>query len=65
MILKQLVKIMEVIKMNEIIKQELKQNCIIQTLDNGLRKIIPYLVDNNGKEYAELFPNKLAKEDTK
>jgi len=51
--------------MNEIIKQELKPNCIIQTLDSGLKKIVPYLTDSSGKEYVELFPNKLAKEDTK
>lgn len=40
-----------------IIQQLLLEDGILQTLQDGTQRVIRYLVDENGEEYAELFPN--------
>lgn len=41
----------------KIISQELKEGYILQVLENGDQIKVLYNVDENGEEYAELFPD--------
>ena len=40
-----------------ILYQELKEDGVLTTYSNGHTEILPYLIDENGEEYVEMFPN--------
>ncbi|MGS7950851.1 hypothetical protein [Klebsiella pneumoniae] len=41
----------------KIVQQELKEYGILTTYSNGHVEMLPYLIDENGDEYVEMFPN--------
>ena len=41
----------------KIVQQELKEDGILTTYSNGHVEMLPYLIDENGDEYVEMFPN--------
>jgi len=41
----------------KIVEQKLLKGGILTTYENGEIDMLPYKVDENGDEYAELFPN--------
>ena len=41
----------------KIVQQELKEDGILTTYSNGHVEMLPYLIDENGEEYVEMFPN--------
>lgn len=40
-----------------IILQELMEDGILTTYSNGHVEMLPYLIDENGEGYVEMFPN--------
>lgn len=41
----------------KIVLQELKEEGVLTTYSNGYVEMLPYLIDENGEEYVEMFPN--------
>ncbi|QGZ00714.1 hypothetical protein A1p_00013 [Klebsiella phage VLCpiA1p] len=41
----------------KIVLQELKEEGVLTTYSNGHVEMLPYLIDENGEEYVEMFPN--------
>ncbi|HBW4723310.1 TPA: hypothetical protein MNL24_002490 [Klebsiella pneumoniae] len=41
----------------KIVLQELKEDGVLTTYSNGHVEMLPYLIDENGEEYVEMFPN--------
>lgn len=41
----------------KIVLQELKEEEVLTTYSNGHVEMLPYLIDENGEEYVEMFPN--------
>lgn len=40
-----------------IVLQELKEDGVLTTYSNGHVEMRPYLIDKNGEEYVEMFPD--------
>ncbi len=40
-----------------IVQQELKQDGVLTTYEDGSQEILPYLLDSKGESYVEMFPN--------
>lgn len=40
-----------------IVLQELMEDGVLTTYSNGNVEMLPYLIDENGDEYVEMFPN--------
>ncbi|HAT3816459.1 MULTISPECIES: hypothetical protein [Citrobacter freundii complex] len=40
-----------------IVLQELMEDGVLTTYSNGHVEMLPYLIDENGEEYVEMFPN--------
>lgn len=41
----------------KIVLQELKEEGVLTTYSNGYVEMLPYLIDENGEEYVEMFLN--------
>lgn len=41
----------------KIVQQELKEDGVLTTYSNGYVEMLPYLIDENGDEYVEMFHN--------
>uniref|UniRef100_A0AB74UPI9 Uncharacterized protein n=1 Tax=Klebsiella phage Hope TaxID=3350564 RepID=A0AB74UPI9_9CAUD len=41
----------------KIVLQELEEEGVLTTYSNGHVEMLPYLIDENGAEYVEMFPN--------
>ncbi len=41
----------------KITQQELKQDGVLTTYDDGSEELLPYRIDSNGESYVEMFPN--------
>lgn len=44
-----------------IVLQELKEDGVLTTYSNGHVEMRPYLIDENGEEYVEMFPNDIVR----
>lgn len=43
---------------NRIVWQQLLPDGILTTFENGEKKLLPYLIDEHGQEYADIDPNR-------
>jgi hypothetical protein len=41
----------------KIIEQQMMSNHVLQTMEDGTKVKVPYLVNENGEQYVEMFPN--------
>ena len=41
----------------KIVEQHLLPEGVMTKYENGEEQLLPYLIDENGQEYVELFPN--------
>jgi hypothetical protein len=40
---------------NDVVRQDLRPGCVVETLRDGTVRAVPYLVDENGEQYVEAW----------